>query len=301
MLNNCICPRCEQKFSSSQRLNSHLERKIPCKQLIVSQSSVANNLVCRYCNKSFARQYNLDRHLNENRCKMIKKPLQLKVTLALLEKQLDEKEKQIAELKQTPISPHNKENAIELKSSKSDSEKFKQLEERIETLEKNGPKVVNNNLQIVCIGNNDNYLDMLTEQCGSFEKALEYIKDCALSHLTGDCKLLEKIYMNNGNETGPKSIRFTDKSRTKIEYRNENNEIVRDTKELFGRKLANNLQKSYLKGVNFLLTRNLESRGCPNKFLEEYDLQTWNGHIYELSDIKYHKKIINQLNISETN
>ena len=92
-------------------------------------------------------------------------------------------------------------------------------------------------------------------------------------------------------------MHYTDKSRTRIQYYNEKKELVKETKELFGRKLANNLQNSYLKGVNFLLTRNLENRGCPNKFLEEYDLQTWNGHIYELSDVKYQKKFINQLDI----
>ena len=63
------------------------------------------------------------------------------------------------------------------------------------------------------------------------------------------------------------------------------------------KKLANNLQNSYLKGVNYLITKNLEMHGCPNKFLEEYDLQIWNQHIYDLSDIRYHKKIVNQLEI----
>ncbi len=40
------------------------------------------------------------------------------------------------------------------------------------------------------------------------------------------------------------SIKYTDKSRTKIEYLNEKKEVVRDTKELFGKKIANNLQNS---------------------------------------------------------
>ena len=66
---------------------------------------------------------------------------------------------------------------------------------------------------------------------------------------------------------------------------------------LFGRKLANNLQNTYLKGINHVINNNLESRKCPNKFLEEYDIQTWNQHIYKLSDTTYQKKIINQLSI----
>ena len=36
---------------------------------------------------------------------------------------------------------------------------------------------------------------------------------------------------------------------------------------------------------------------CPNKFLEDYDLQMWNQHIFDLSDTNYQKTIINRLNI----
>jgi hypothetical protein len=49
--------------------------------------------------------------------------------------------------------------------------------------------------------------------------------------------------------------------------------------------------------VNYLIIKNLENHRCPNKFLEDYDLQTWNQHIYDLSDAQYHKKIIGQLDI----
>ena len=77
----------------------------------------------------------------------------------------------------------------------------------------------------------------------------------------------------------------------------ENKKPVIDSKQIFGRKIANNLQNSYLTGINYLINQNLQSRGCPNKFLEEYDLQIWNQHIYDLSDIKYHRRILNQLDI----
>ena len=160
----------------------------------------------------------------------------------------------------------------------------------------NGPKIINN-LQIVCVGNNDNYLDMLTRQLGDFSKALEYIKDCALSNLTGDCKLIKKIYSSDDISQNP--IHFADKSRTKITYYNENKEKVIDSKELFGKKLANNLQNSYLKGVNHLINENLKNNRCPNKFLEDYDIQTWNQHIYNLSDLQYHRKLINHLEITQ--
>jgi len=159
---------------------------------------------------------------------------------------------------------------------------------------KNKPSVNNQILQVVCVSNNDNYLDMLTNEWNNFDKALGYIKDCALSSLTGDCKLIKKIYFDEKDEPG---IRFLNKTRTNVEYYDENRVKMNDSKEIFGRKLANNLQNTYLKGVNYLILSNLENRQCPNKLLEDYDLQTWNQHIYDLSDSQYHKKIINQLNI----
>ena len=181
-------------------------------------------------------------------------------------------------------------------------QKFKELQhqimnqnQKIEIIEKD-PKKINNILQVVAVGSADNYLDMLTNQVG-FDRALDYIKDCALSSLTGDCKLITKIYLDSNSSNQEVSIRFADKKKTKIEYFNEKKERVQNSKELLMKKLANNLQNSYLKGVNYLITKNLEDHKCPNKFLEEYDLQIWNQHIYDLSDLRYQRNVINHLDI----
>ena len=64
-----------------------------------------------------------------------------------------------------------------------------------------------------------------------------------------------------------------------------------------GKKLANNLQNSYLKGINYLINRNVSEHLSPSKLLADYDLQTWNSHIYNLSDKCYQKKVINQLSL----
>ena len=277
-----LCPLCKVSFSTSQRLESHLKRKISC----ISTSKLPQKITighkkiilkpnierCQYCEKTYASKDNLSKHIKLGRCRKFPKDEEiiindniLKQTLTtdkilekvnLLEKRLDEKDQQIEELK--------------------------------------GKANITNNLQIVCLSNNDNYLDMLTQELGSFDRALDYIRDCALSSLKGDCKLVEKIYLSQDSQS---NIQFTDRKRTYVEYFNEKKEKVKDTKELFGRKLANNLQNSYLKGVNHLITKNLENRGCPNKFLEDYDLQTWNQHIFDLSDLRYQKRIMNQLNI----
>jgi hypothetical protein len=185
------------------------------------------------------------------------------------------------------------------------------LKKRIKELEKNQqthsndlvelkdyPRINQNVLQVVCVGSNDNYLDMLTERLGNFDQALEYVKDCALSSLNGDCRLLEKIYFQENNNNAEMPIRYLDRSRQKITYLDENGQRIIDIKGIeLGKKLANNLQNSYLKGVNYLIKQNLEQQRCPNKFLNDYDIQSWNSHIYELSDVKYQRKLINQLDI----
>jgi hypothetical protein len=274
MLNN-QCPQCFQVFSSSQRLKSHLERKTPC---VIENNIQYEKFICNRCHKAFSRKFCLNRHLNENQCKLIQPLLSIKLKLKKNEdtelpiaKQMDSKEKDLI---------------LEILQKQQ-----KQIDELREK-----PSINNQILQVVCIGNNDNYLDMLTERFSNFDRALEYIKDCALSSLTGDCKLIEKIYGQTNSEIP--AIRFCGKHRDNVEYYNEKKEKVKDSKEVFGRRIANNLQNSYLKGVNYLINRNLENRMCPNKFLEEHDIQMWNQHIYQLSDACYQKKIVNNLNVS---
>jgi hypothetical protein len=145
---------------------------------------------------------------------------------------------------------------------------------------------------VICVTSHDNYLDMLTDRIG-FELAIDYIKDCALSDVVGDCKLIEKIYKNQDNQ-----MSFSiDRKNSNIIYHDEHHHVTRENKDSFGRKIANNLQNSYLKGINFLVNRTLNSRGDPNKFLEDYDLMTWNAHIYHLSDSAHQHKIMTQLDL----
>ena len=256
-----------------------------------------NSHICEYCNESFSRKDALVRHIRKKRCKM-QRLESIGITPEEVKELLKNKQTKKITLKKLTPEINTKNDTIQDNSKFVTESDLKQLELRLaeklkRELEQQKPNNITNNLQIVCVGNNDNYLDMLTDQWQSFDKALEYIKNCALSQLLGDCKLIEKIYMS-GEQS---SIKYTDKSRTKIEYLNEKEEVVRDTKELFGKKIANNLQNSYLKGVNYLITKNLTNRRCPNKFLEDYDLQTWNQHIFDLSDSLYQKKMVNNLNI----
>ena len=269
------------------------------------------NRKCESCGYIFSKRSNLLRHIKSQHNND-----DLKNVIISLKKQVEElTEKQIHRIEELE---HKQTQQIEKQTHQIEKqtqqiekqtqqiEKQQDIEKHIEQLHQNQiignqeiqqlkqqPHIINNVLQVVCITQNDNYLDMLTEELGDFNKALEYIKSCALGHINGDCKLIEKIYLNKLKP----DFYYKDKAKTKIEYFNEKQELSIDKKQQFIHKLANNLQNSYLKGINHVIIENLDHRRCPNKLLEEYDIQTWNQHIYNLSDLTYQKKIINQLNI----
>ena len=300
------CLRCEQVFPKKYNLDKHLKRKNPCLDKSVkvinneqkepsvdtkSQSLEFQEITCEYCQVTIKYKKNLKRHYES--CAQYKNKSSTNNSLEPIDKS----------------SANNLLEQIDKSSTNNFLEQINKLktefQQQINEL-KQQPKVVeqhnhnhnhnhNQILQVVCVGNNDNYLDMLTEEWG-FDRALGFIKDCALSHLSGDCKLLEKIYFANRDAEAP--IRYLDKNRKKIEFVDEMKQKIIDLKGIqLTRRLVNNLQNSYLKGVNYLINRNLDNNLCPNKFLEEYDIQSWNQHIYDLSEASYQKKIIAQLDI----
>jgi hypothetical protein len=262
-----ICDLCHKKFSRAYTLKIHINTihnpNRPIKE---------GSYTCSICHKAFARLYNLQKH-----------------------------QKTVHHM-DIPSAPTYDELVTKIHELKEDREslkdevhqEFKKLTEKIEKIGQNNVSQTNNLVfRVICLTSNDNYLDLLTDRLGDFEQAIDYIKNCALSEVVGDCKLIEKIY-----QTQEKELPFTtNKKRTLIYYRDKENQLVTESKEVFGRKLANNLQNSYLKSVNYLITRNLENKTDPNKFLAEYDILSWNKHIYSLSDITYQKKMVNHLNL----
>lgn len=228
--------------------------------------------ICGFCDRSFSHKNNLYRHqkhyCHKKTTDNVKKSDD--AVISKLRDQIEEMKQDISELRDRKLVFHQ--------------------------------NVQNNQnvLQVLCVGSNDNYLDMLTEKW-DFQQALEYVKNCALSDINGDCKLLQKVYFPE-SQSDEFPIRYLDRTRNKIEYLDENRQRVVDVRGVtLGKKLANNLQNSYLKGINHLVTNNLEKRLCPLKFLGDYDVQSWNRHIYRLSDPKYQKQLISHLDIPYSN
>jgi hypothetical protein len=190
--------------------------------------------ICPYCHYCFLQNQHLSRHLREKRCAWLK--IEDKIV-----------SQNLSNISKKKIVLKKKSNSTE--SATNLEEKMKQLEEqlkrqnlRVEQLEEKPSvqKITNQNiLQVVCIGSNDNYLDLLTERFGNFDLALEYLKGCALSNVNGDSQLIEKIYLSQLDPVNP-SICFLNQSKTKIEYLNEKKEKVVDSKQSFSKKMANN-------------------------------------------------------------
>jgi hypothetical protein len=58
---------------------------------------------------------------------------------------------------------------------------------------------------------------------------------------------------------------FIDKKRKKLSFIDENKQMIIDHKgDLLTQRLGNNLQNTYLKGINHLITNVLDTRQCPN-------------------------------------
>jgi exonuclease VII large subunit len=236
---------------------------------------------CPMCPKSFSRARDTKRHI-ENIHEKHQEPTSDPIYQTLVSK-INELQSKLEE-------------KIE-ETTEKQKERDEKLYHTINELQKKQPNNIVNNLNIVCVTDHDNYLDMLTDRMGNFDQAIDYIKDCALSDLVGDCKLIEKIYKNPDGELSFSS----DQKNSQIYYQNEGKQHTSENKEMFGRKLANNLQNSYLKGINYLINRNLDQKGDPNKFLDSYDVMTWNNHIYQLSDTHHQHKMITNLNLTHAN
>ncbi len=288
----------EISFDLSNNINQLIVNEKSNKEIIMDDiddqinesfdSKYKKEHICSLCGQYFSRLDSLKRH-SEKYCKMrsvsselIHIPSNNPGETTKLEEEINLLKRRIEEME---------------KKDQKHNENFEKLKSESRVVHNHNNQI----LQILCVDGNHNYLDMLTKQWGDYDKALCFIKECALSSLIGDCKLLEKIYFSSDNPS-EFPIKYLDKNRKKLEYLNEKKEKIIDPQGIrLAKILANNLQNSYLQGVNYLINQTLDNQSCPNAFLDEYDIQSWNNHIYELSDSRYQKKIINYLEIPMVN
>lgn len=233
----------------------------------ITCEEITNKCSCPHCEKQFSSKSNLSRHLSRNQCMVINS------------QNLDNRIANIVTQK---------------------------LEAAMKHLTLSGPVIhtgPTNNLNVMCLGSKDNLLDILTIQT-NLPEALTYVKNSALGRLAGDCRILERVYLSPNQRP---AIMYGNKSKTQYVYFNENNDrVVESNKEVVAKKLADILQRTYLKGMQSFqidLCGNIREEYTCNPLyesmpeVESYDLQLWNSHIHDLRDEKYQKKVLKNLRI----
>ena len=261
---------------------------------IVSNTSVIPELTCEFCEYVFTRNSSLKTHIEDKRCPILKQRERERIlNLEKIVESLKKNESnRLQSLEETLISLKNE--VSELKNQAQSEVKITEKNtEDINSIRNLAP--VTNNLQVMCVNSNDNFLDILTMR-SNVQEALTFIKDCALSRLAGDCRLLEKVYFSTPGARPP--IMTMNQARTRFVYYNEKNQKVLETNpKVLARTLADCLQRTYLKGINLFRSDVSDPDSSKVNHLESYDVEDWNEHIHDLSDEKYQKKILDRLKI----
>ena len=210
MENNCQF--CGKKFTKYKWFQKHLQNEHNFIPVDSTTSKCVNSIklitqkqyLCVYCQRGFSRLYNMERH--EKTCPIRISPVKNSTHLTetqQLETQIDSVRKQICNIEQNTNKRTQEQLDLESRTNNQKShqqtdtfdlqQQFKLLQEEVAQMKKSITvnNINNQVLQVICVSNNDNYLDMLTKEWDDFDRALEYIKDCALSNLTGDCKLIK--------------------------------------------------------------------------------------------------------------
>jgi hypothetical protein len=252
------------------------------KQPNITCEEIMNKHSCPTCLKLFGTKSNLTRHINGNYCQV------------RAEKDKQDTAKMLAQCLER----------IERMDERFD-ERFNQFKEEFEKNYKPTTiqQISNQNLNVMCLGSKDNMLDILTARTNP-HKALTFVKDSALNRLRGDCTILEKVYILDMERP---AIMYANGSKIQYVYYDENdNRVVETNVQIMAKKLADNLQRTYLKGMgalhidladnlrddndNFIRSKNIQS-------IEAHDIQTMNEHVHELQDEKYQKKVLKSLKI----
>ena len=221
------CKICERSYKYEASYLKHTQSH--------SQIDDPRRFKCQ-CGRYFTRKTSLSRHMNQN-CK------------------IDEIKKMREQIENEIMNEFSKKLDQSIKMTL-------ELKENVDRISKK-PRQINNILQVLCVGQKGNHLDMLADQCNS-EQASEYIKNYTSSNIDGDIRSIQKTDFN-GNKPADCPILFMDKKRIQSLFVNENRDLIDDPHgTLLAQRLGNNLQSTYLKGVNYLIDRNLNEKLCPN-------------------------------------
>ena len=165
-ISNCKCPLCGYIFSEKSNLLKHLRKKRCPNQISPDKSDYSQSSHIDPINNQL-----LTSHMDPINNQLLTSNKDLKEIILSLNDKIEKLTENIEDLKEKQTIGN---------------QQIVELKEKISVTINN-----NNVLQIVCVSKNDDYLDILTQQFGDFTKALEYIKNCALANINGDCQLIK--------------------------------------------------------------------------------------------------------------
>lgn len=249
--------------------------------------STHDNKTDIYLHLDMKHQEQLQTHIDEEKYKA----LEIKMNQALevkMNQVLEAKMNQVLETKMKNID--GKFNQIQSDNQKMNgklNEIVSNNQSMSEEIKNIKPNINHNNINVY-LHDNGNSLQLLNQMTGDFTEAIEFIRDCALSEITGDVKLIESIYMQPGHE----AVFYVDNKKQKLASKGPDGKVTFDTKPIIARKLANSIQNGYLYGINYLVKADHD-----HGQLEDYDQYAWNQHIYKLNDPKYQKSLLHKADI----
>lgn len=213
--------------------------------------------VCDKCLKKFANQRNLERHLIGGKCH--KKSTQQRVVLP-------------------------DDHIPNIFKSKSENKKIIKTPKKIPPKPTIHPNHKSNVKYIV----KENYIDYLTEQMGSEDAALKFVRTCIQGKIKGGINLLYKIYYE-GRDCADYPIEVVDPKTKKIYYKTPDNVVLDENATYIKSILVENLRNCYLHFCNQIIEANLDDNDV---IFDDYDLGEIQKHVLELSDDKKKDRII---------
>ncbi len=245
-------------------------------------------LKCPVCPKTYTNKDSLRKHLSRNVCKISDAPAQesnqgsdQSSTINSLVKLVTEMRDEIQVIKSVQGVTQG---TVEF------------IKQQVAQLPKSAVTNNNQNLNVICFGKDDDFLKILEDQLTPL-KALEFVRDCALSSADGDCRLLNRVYFPVGVKP---AITYGNKSKTVFVYFDEKmNRVTEKNKNVIAKKIADNLQRCYLKGSLSLKDPDDKSitLGKNELPMHSYDRETLTKHVHALQEGKYQVNLMRYLDI----
>jgi hypothetical protein len=241
---------------------------------------------CPICPKIYTNKDSLRKHLSRNVCK-IPDPQDLSQTNTInsLVKLVTEMRDEIQVIRSVQGDTQGKVDFIK-----------QQVSQLPQSQITNNTQNNNQNLNVLCFGKDDDFLKILADK-STPQKALEFVRDCALSSADGDCRLLNRVYFPPGVKP---AITYGNKSKTVFVYYDEKfNRVTEKNKNVIAKKIADNLQRCYLKGS--LNLKDPDDKSVPlsknDLPMYSYDRETLTKHVHSLQEGKYQVNLLRYLDI----